>query len=103
MDPLLIVGGIVAILVIVIGPGSGLYIAHRAAIRLLKKELNGGLEDILEIKMLLMTDHDVLIRIGEHVERHSGEISSLRNSRHVHATTLSANTLRIDMLEKKAG
>ena len=100
MDPIFIIGGIIAILVIVVGPGSGLYIAHRSGIRLLKKELNGGLEDIAAIRETVSTDHDVLIRLAEHVERHAGEISSLRKSRHSHGNILSANTLRIDMLEK---
>ena len=94
---------IVVIVLIVIGPGSGLYIAHRAAVRLVKKELNGAIEDILEIKMLLMTDHDVLVRIAHQVEGHDDEIGSLRESRHRHGNTITALDLRTTELERRTG
>ena len=93
--------GVVGMVIVTLGPGGGIY-------WWLRKSVNGAVKDITDMKerqqdiwRKLNDDHDLLLPLVQEVERHTEEIKSLRRTKHSHANTLTALTLRTSILEEK--
>lgn len=98
MQTLQILGAIVALLLLIVGPGSGLYIA-------LRKTMNGALLDIAEIKQTLANgakrydeDHTGLMVALERLATHDGELERLRDFRHTQEGATGRFDGKLDMV-----
>ena len=100
ISTLQLVIALVGMVLLVVGPGSGIYIA-------LHRSINGAVEDVGEIKKDLHLrskrydeDHSALIVALERLSVHDREIKLLRDAKHEQGNSLSRIEAKLDFVAK---